>query len=466
MQIIIIIGFVMALTLHQAGPHPQAPAWLTFAAIGGYLLGLIAAAALNAAAARRLLRRDPPKPSQAGRRHRLGGFLVTCWLLGGQVAVALLGYGRWVAASDALQRIPLAGEAAAVAPLLAGVLLVWLLGYPFYRDAHRIAAEVANPTRVWTLGQYLAYNVRHHLLFILVPVGLILLAADAIQLATARWLSPPLGDYIQLGGTLLAAAGVFFFAPLLIVHVWKTAPLPDGPLREQLQAACRRLGLTYRRLLLWRSGGVIANAGVMGLAGPVRYILLSDGLLTGAEPRDVQAIFAHEAGHVVHHHIFYGGLFAMGSISLVASAGETLGAALAWDAWMVQTAVLGGLAGVWAVGFGWISRRFERQCDVLAAWTAGPREQGDDPDRITQEGAAVFAHALQRIAQINGLSPSQFNWRHGSIAHRAEYVLYLGSTRGTRRTIDRTVRKIKLALWLLAAAGLAGVIAIEMTVHA
>jgi len=62
------------------------------------------------------------------------------------------------------------------------------------------------------------------------------------------------------------------------------------------------------------------------------------------------------------------------------------------------------------------------------------------------------------VGYLNGTGPSQWNWRHGSIAGRVAYVLGLGSTAGTRAGIDRVVRRIKWALWAatLASAGIEG----------
>jgi hypothetical protein len=80
------------------------------------------------------------------------------------------------------------------------------------------------------------------------------------------------------------------------------------------------------------------------------------------------------------------------------------------------------------------------------------------PGRITPEGAAVFAMALQRVAELNGMSYNRRNWRHGSIAWRVQYILSLGSTAGNRSDIDRTVRRIKAICWLLLAAAVAAVV--------
>jgi Zn-dependent protease with chaperone function len=124
---------------------------------------------------------------------------------------------------------------------------------------------------------------------------------------------------------------------------------------------------------------------------------------------------------------------------------------------MVLVAVPGFLA------FGRISRAFERQSDVIGAWLSGTG-LGDSPDadRVTPEGAAIFALALQRIALINGTSPGSPNWRHGSIQSRVSYIYYLGVSGGSRREIDRKVRRIKIGLWALFVLSAAATVAGQM----
>jgi Zn-dependent protease with chaperone function len=191
---------------------------------------------------------------------------------------------------------------------------------------------------------------------------------------------------------------------------------------------------------------MIANGGVMGLIERVRYVLLSDALLGHMDRRQIKAIFARETGHIVSHHLFYAVLFAISSVALCGTVGDAFvrAACVHWSVGEVASLVL--LAATWAFGFGWISRRFERQSDVIAAWSCAP-DGPDEDGRITPEGAAVFARSLERVAQLNGMAPGRWNWRHGSISSRVRHVMWLGSTAGNRREIDRVVRRIKLLLW-------------------
>ncbi len=475
MQILVLVGLVISLTLLE-GPMLVGSAYLTASALVVYLLGVAALSYANTALFLRSVHGGETPLNGAIKRHQLVAMLTRVWLLAGQVGVILFGYGYWITEQLALKGFPLVGEALALAPFVAGLLLMWTLNYPFDRTVRefltaRVPAsgtlDAPKPTAehtqgVWTRREYLAYCTRHYLLFILIPMGLILLMRGGLL-----WIAQlfPVGpvQYVVPVGSILMLAGIFLLAPALIVRIWKARPLPAGELREALETTCKRLGLRYREIMIWPSSGMIANAAVVGFIGPLRYILLSDALLERTDRRDIEAVFAHEAGHIIHHHVFYAVMFALASISLCVSAAVLVAAALDYPDWTVNVLSLGLLAVFWGLGFGYVSRRFERQCDVTAAWASGSREGGDDPDLVTHEGAAVFAHALQRIADINGIPVRGRNWRHGSIAQRIAYVLWLGGTSGTRTRDDRLVRRIKWALWgLLVLAG--GICALEFLI--
>ncbi len=458
MQIVVLLGFVVALVLWKTPPL-AAQGWWTAAAPGAYLLIVAATAWWKTAFATGNIEQGREIPPGVLRRYGVMNILGQVWMVGGLAGVIVTGYGAWLASGLHLDRVPLVGELATLAPFVAALLLNWAIEYPFHRVMRKRIADIerrdgiAGP-KIWSRAQYVTYNVRHHLLFIAVPVCLIIAVTDALAL----WVGPYMGDSVpanllMTGMTVFAVAAIFFFAPLMIVRIWRTRRLEDGALRDELEKMCRSLHLGYRELLVWESGGVIANAGVMGLAAPVRYILLSDGLLEGMDPRQVKAVFAHEAGHIAEHHIFYSVLFAIAAATFCMYAGLLVVAPLEMsddEAAMVSQGVgMVLLAVAWGVVFGWLSRRFERQSDVVAAWACG---EGDaaDPESITHEGAAAFASALQRVAQLNAIPMGRHNWRHGSIQARVRYILSLASTGGTRRDIDRAVRRIKLTLWIAA----------------
>ena len=66
------------------------------------------------------------------------------------------------------------------------------------------------------------------------------------------------------------------------------------------------------------------------------------------------------------------------------------------------------------------------------------------------------------MASINGTPPGSPNWRHGSIQSRVSYIFHLGASGGSRRQIDREVRRIKIGLWALLALSIAAAVAAQM----
>ncbi len=457
MQIVVVLSFVVTMTMVQllfdgSVGMPSAPAGVCLSAVTVYLLIAAAISRVRTATGLAVLTPHGGFPARAARRHALLGMGGQVWLIAGLAAVQYLGWLHWVLSENHLGRVPLAGVLAAWLPFPLALGLEWAMDYPFHAalrrlSANRIAASGGVPRPIWTLGQYLEFNARHHLLFVAVPVCLIIAVNDTLRLYALPLLPEPTASAVFVGGTFLTAGTVFLFVPALLVRIWRTRRLADTPLRQAIEALCRRLKIRYRELLVWETGGVVANAGVMGLIPSVRYVLLSDALLENLQDAALLGVVAHEAGHVRHRHILYSLIFALSSVILCSFVADLLARALSLPDWTLQVLALALLAGTWAVGFGWISRRFERQCDVTAAWALGTPEAGTDPLRVTPEGAATFAYSLQRIADLNGMGSNAFNWRHGSIAWRASHVLWLGGAGRSRRDIDRTVGRIKLALW-------------------
>ena len=75
-------------------------------------------------------------------------------------------------------------------------------------------------------------------------------------------------------------------------------------------------------ILLWQTNNNMGNAAVMGVVPQVRYILLSDLLLQTMTDRQIEAVFAHEAGHVVHRHIAWYGVFVVITMIVMMMLGE------------------------------------------------------------------------------------------------------------------------------------------------
>ncbi len=380
------------------------------------------------------------------------------------------------ASLDAAPLLARALLAIAVAPALLVIGAGWASYYPIdarLRQARLFGAvergETVYPPR--SLGEYLLDQFRHQMLIVLLPIGLLMAWGETLVFLTptvARWMGSPLegpaaytdevGDVIAVL-QLLGAVVVLSVAPLLMRHVWSTARLGAGPLRDRLEELCRRHRVRHRGLLVWRTHGTMINGAVMGLFGRMRYILLTDALLDSLPDDQVEAVMAHEIAHVKKRHLpwLIGILLAtLGLASAIVGAAIVLGSAAAGVQFgdgspaialiEMSTIVLSVGAGIWVFGFA--SRAFERQADAFAV----QHLSGLTADRssakgliVTPEAAHAMIGALDSVAELNFVPRRKFTWRHGSIADRQRRIAALVGRPVLALAIDRRVAMIKAA---------------------
>jgi Zn-dependent protease with chaperone function len=392
------------------------------------------------------------------------------WLLLAHFTAVVLVFGWLDTVRAAVGDTVLADELIAMLPPLVGLAGIWWAYYPIecrVREAvlirHLDAGRAVFPAP--TRGRYVWTQMRLHVLFLLVPILLIIALAELIDVAAGRWGWP---EWAGDSASLLAAAIVVVFAPLLTRVVLEVEPVPECPLKDDLDRVCREHGVRIRSLLLWHTHGSMINAAVMGLVGWLRYVLVTDALLDSMSRRQVEAVMAHEIGHIRRHHMPWLLAALLASIVLavyplyrvhlgLAVAAEAAGGVAPWmDAAATGLIALGAVA-VFCV-FGWVSRRFERQADTFAAWhLSRPSADGAAaPRRVTAEAAATMSTALETIARLNAVPQRRRSWRHGSIAWRRAYLQRIVDRPQAALAIDRQVRVIKAlsAAVLVTAAGI------------
>lgn len=100
-----------------------------------------------------------------------------------------------------------------------------------------------------------------------------------------------------------------FFYPKLL----KAVALEDAGLRGLLDQLFVKAGVKRAQFYQWPTKGKkIANALVVGLVNP--KVLISDYYLENAEPAEIEAIIAHEVGHLKHKHLLKRLLYLVGGI--------------------------------------------------------------------------------------------------------------------------------------------------------
>jgi len=483
MQFLVFAAFAMVLSVPESGPPwptIQSAVWTW-----GIVLGHVALVGIVGGVSSRLVKRrleqEPAWVASAQACLAHSNFIL-------RVIIAL-GFGAsvywtaWVQQVDTwpfVARIWGLDELLVLAPFFAGVLVSWITLYPADQAVRRVALDLqlwgSNPARpVWSLWQYLDFMFRQHVLIIAAPMTPIVVAydfsqrySDAIYEAT--------GVFGAHEAVVAVVAGlVFLVAPVMLRYIWHTRPLPPGELRDRLEQLCRRSGLTYRRILIWESDGMIVNAAVMGLFRRVRYILLSDGLLEMMDDEKIEAVFGHEAGHIKHRHIYFYLLFAVLSMLIVGGITElVMRGAMRWPDLMpsrevladyLQVAAMGLIILVWGLGFGVVSRRFEWQADLFGAQSVTPPEaECDQPcfvhgtaispspqpessaSPVCSTAATLFADALQRIAELNGIPVDARSWRHSSISNRIHLLKQAARDPIRPARLGRAVIVIKMIL--------------------
>jgi STE24 endopeptidase len=260
---------------------------------------------------------------------------------------------------------------------------------------------------------------------------------------------------------LVVVFAVLLVLPFLLRFIFRATPLPPGRLRDRLTAYARRTKFRARDILVWPTRGQIINAAVVGALPGFRYVLVTDALLTTLDEEEIEAVFAHEAGHARRGHIllFFGFTAVLALIGLVPGADELTDAILPRDV-LVRGVVL---IVVWlGVVLGWISRRFEQEADVYGIETI-PFEKGE-----TEPAQHPFARALDRIGREVGAIREMTGWRHFSIADRVDFVHRYLASPGVRQRYRRGIFTLRATLLtvIIGFAAAAGLRVPQELVHA
>lgn len=442
------VWLVGAEELQRTRPTPHGSIQTYFA---GYLSIVVAVAIWG----RFLARRSTALNFRKLYRHFNNGLHIARWLIPGWMVVDIVRGGPW--AQWVLRKfnggmLDVPAMVVGVAPALLSWIALWWAEYPADRalrdqnvlEELNLGMPVHPPPPLWRMMITL---LRQQLLPIVLPILLITVFRDVVKLSK---LAPTLTELMMIPAALM----VYLFSPFLLIWLFNARPLEDSPLRQRLEAICRRCGLRYRNIMLWQTDFSMANAAVIGLLPGWRYVLLSDRLLETMTDREIEAVFAHELGHIVHNHMAWFVVFF--AILVLAS----LGPGQLLERWLdgrLPAFVNSYLFGIAWAGIivaatifllGYVSQRFERQADVFAArmmevnwgWpTAQPGEApkiGVKQSYVGQKGMAIFAAALNRVAFVNNIPLRARGLFHPSIARRLLYLEDMSQDPGKTSRFD------------------------------
>ncbi len=348
----------------------------------------------------------------------LAGFLTQAWasLLGGWSAglVELLG------PSAGLDAWPTPAQALAIGPYAVGEAV------GLRARSRRFLPDRATRAAWWSL------RLRLHLGALL---GLTLFLLWCWPLSWKRsWLvQVEEVSALSAGFTFALALGFAASFPWILRKVMGTEPLA-GALGERFMGLARRAGVGLRRVELWRTGGLMQNAAVMGFTRFDRVVLFNDALLSTQGPRQHAAVFGPQLGHSLRHPLGYLAALTLGWAGVALFAAEELHAVHGQVA--SGAVALGALAG-WFAAFGWLSRRFELEADWQAL-------------RLSGDGLALCA-SLASLA--DGITLHRRSWRYFPVSFRLSWVAAAMRDATVGERLEHQLRWPKRVCLALLAAG-------------
>jgi len=239
-----------------------------------------------------------------------------------------------------------------------------------------------------------------------------------------RFLAHPAGEVVYF---LVFLFFVALLGPLMIQKFWKCRPLKPGTERRRIEDLCRSVNLGYRDILSWPIfEGRIITAGVMGLVKRFRYILVTDSLLALLDPQEVDAVIAHEIGHVKHRHLVFYLFFFVGYMILSFVLLDLIVYAMIYldpviglfhgigfdpvtvTSFLFSIFIIVTFLVYFRFVFGYFMRNFERQADAYVY--------------ALFDTAAPLMRTLHKISITGRQSPDKPNWHHFSIRERIDFL--------------------------------------------
>jgi Zn-dependent protease with chaperone function len=248
---------------------------------------------------------------------------------------------------------------------------------------------------------------------------------------------------------LLAVA---LMGPAMIQKFWRCRPLEPGPVRQRIENLSRRAGFTFANIVYWPLlGGRMITAGVMGLIRPFRYLMVTEALLEYLSPEEVDAVVAHEIGHVRKKHLQFYLFFFAGYMFISYALFDAILIAIlyipqlyplmeqfqgrqstATSAFFSLGAVLSFLI-YFRYIFGYFMRNFERQADAFVF--------------TLFNSSLPLVTTLEKIAMTSGQPANKPNWHHFNISERIHFLRKCEADRSWISRQDQKVRR-SIAIYL------------------
>ncbi len=446
---IIFISVLIVYTTYDPPSADPSLLWVRWACAAALFLIYGLSAVAFYARLRRLASETGSESVRKSFRRSQGGFAVLA-LIAFMITVYVVNIKADLTSLPGSRVVPTLVDLPAVLLFLMYLATAWWFAYPVARSISRVRLSRIR----YVMSKVRVYGS------VLMPWLLLSLAADFLEripFNPIRNLSPLIREIIFYGIFVLLFSIV---APLLIRYLWGLEPLAGGHARNLIENACRTSRFRVRDIMLWPLfDWEMITAGVMGLVGRYRYILVSPSLLSILDDDELVGVVAHEIGHVKKKHMFYYLLFLMGYLVISYPLFNLLLLLLPRVDFIADAMIVGaedggtmlslvatlplllGFLAYFRFVFGFFMRSFERQADLFSLnWTGTP---------------GPLVGSLRKISFFSGVSLHSPSWHHYGIGERIEALQRAAAEPGLIRAHDKRVKR-SLVLFLVVVSAMGG----------
>jgi Zn-dependent protease with chaperone function len=320
--------------------------------------------------------------------------------------------------------------------ILMPLTIPWVISWAYFFD---LPADPSGSSGRW---QFVARQSRIAFGLGLLPVLVVCTVSDLAHRYCPEWAEGKMAAAIYI----LPMLGLLSLYPWLMRILWPTSRLPDGSLRTRLERLATENHIAIRDMYIWKTGNGALNAAVSGMIPGLRYVFLTDGLLADMTEDEIEAIYAHELGHVKHGHLSLRIIALLLPIFICIGFAEsgplldTSAPAMARQVAFPDYLLLAATLGYMIFGLGWYARRLEHQADLWAC-------QNLSSERPTNTDA-VHGHAyygvLQRLTKND--EQNSTGWLHPSPSDRLSFLDLATSSPPTAHRFHWQLRMLAVVL--------------------
>ena len=183
---------------------------------------------------------------------------------------------------------------------------LWVF-YSFFYSARRGVAPLWYKTFAWKKICFLFPFVVPFLIFSL------FLDISKLNTITSLWqayfsdLDPFIEEAVVLALTVIFLFLNLLYFPVVLQYLWACEPLEreSRELKDRLECLSKRANFKHAGLKVWTVMGSALTAAVVGIVPRFRYVMFTKSLIRKLPLEQVEAVFAHEMGHIYHRHLLF-----------------------------------------------------------------------------------------------------------------------------------------------------------------